>query len=281
MLQSDPWVDHGSVNVTVTDGVVNLSGTVGSAIERTRAINDAWVNGVARVDVGKLTVDPESKMRRTNLPADDKEIEQLIETAWKQHARLTSFQGNAASQDHVVTLTGKVDHLAAKKIAEEIARNTTGVTGVANHIRVRPSKLSDDAALTQDVKNALLRDPYVSRFDMNVSASNARVYLEGRVDSTFEKNHSEFVEVRNNLEVVDLEIPRKTDWAVRRDIEQGLRWSPYVQGAGIKVAVDNGVAVLSGTATSWEERIAAGRIAERAGAESVLNQLQVSQRSSS
>ena len=41
--------------------------------------------------------------------------------------------------------------------------------------------LVDDPALAKDVRSALLRDPYVSRFDLNVSASNARINLEGRV----------------------------------------------------------------------------------------------------
>jgi osmotically-inducible protein OsmY len=182
-----------------------------------------------------------------------------------------------------------VDHLAAKKVAEEIARNTTGVTRVYNHIKVRPAKMFQDAALAKEVKNALLRDPYVSRFDMNVSARNSRVYLDGRVDSAFEKRHAEFVasrvpgvvDIGNNLQVVSLEIPRKTDWAIQQQIEDRLQWNPYVQGTDISVSVKDGIAVLSGTTTSWETKLSAGRIAERAGAESVLNQVQVKQQASS
>jgi osmotically-inducible protein OsmY len=137
-------------------------------------------------------------------------------------------------------------------------------------------------------RTALLRDPYVSRFDMNVSASNARVYLEGRVDSSFEKSYAEFiasrvpgvVDVRNNLRVADLEVPYRTDWAVQQQIEYGLRWSPYVDSKGIAVSVKDGIATLSGTANSWREKIAPTEIAQRAGAESVLNQVKVKDLSS-
>ena len=181
-----------------------------------------------------------------------------------------------------------MDNLAAKKVAEEIAHNTTGVTRVENHIRVRPAKLSDDAALAKEVKNALLRDPYVSRFDMNVSAANAQVYLEGRVDSGFEKRYAEFiasrvpgvVNVRNNLRVTDLEVPYKTDGALQQEIEYGLRWSPFIEGQGIAVSVEDGIAVLSGNASSWRAKLAATQVARRAGAESVLNQVQVKEQTS-
>jgi len=287
MLKRNPWVDADSVDVTVKDGAVTLKGTVGSSIERTEAIRDSWVAGVMKVDAGGLTVKPGSEIARTNKPASDQEIEQLVETAWRQHPRLSEFTPEVESSNHVVTLRGQVDNLAAKKIAEDIAQNTTGVTRVENHIRVRPEKVPDDAALAKEVKSALLRDPYVSRFDMNVSASNARIFLEGRVDSTFQKNYSEFVasrvpgvvDVRNNLRVVDLEVPQKTDRAVQQEIEYGLRWSPYIQDEGIAVSVKNGIAVLSGSADSWEEKMVASRIAERAGAESVLNQVQVKEQS--
>jgi osmotically-inducible protein OsmY len=176
-----------------------------------------------------------------------------------------------------------VDNLAAKKIAEEIAKNTMGVVQVKNHLRVRPQKFADDLALAQEVKAALLRDPYVERFDMRVSARNSSVNLDGRVDSTFEKDYAAFVaarvpgvvDVNNRLTVVDLELPQQTDWELQQQIRDGLRWNPYIGSRGISISVKNGIAVLSGTASSWQERAAAAQIAQRAGAESVLNQVKV------
>jgi osmotically-inducible protein OsmY len=88
------------------------------------------------------------------------------------------------------------------------------------------------------------------------------------------------VDVRNNIEVVDLELPRQTDWAVQQEIEYGFRWSPFIEGEGIDVAVKDGIATLSGNASSWQEKIAATQIAQRAGAESVLNQVKVKDQSS-
>jgi osmotically-inducible protein OsmY len=288
MLKQNPWVDAGSVDVTVKDGVATLKGAVGSMIERTEAITTARLTGVTRIEGDGLTVKPGSTLSRTTRPLDDKELTQLIETAMSHHPRLASFKPEVKSNNHIVTLAGVVDNLAAKKIAGEIAQSTTGVTKVENNIKVQPKKLADDAALAKEVKNALLRDPYVSRFDMNVSASSSKVNLEGKVDSAFEKNYAEFVasrvpgvvDVQNSLKVVGLEVPRKTDSVVQEQIEYGLRWSPYVDSKGIAVSVKDGIATLSGNASSWQEKIAATQIAQRAGAESVLNQVKVKDQSS-
>jgi osmotically-inducible protein OsmY len=288
MLKQDPWVDASSVDVTVKDGVATLKGAVGSMIERTEAITTARLTGVTRIEADGLTVKPGSTLSRTTRPLDDKELTQLIETAMSHHPRLASFKPEVKSNNHIVTLAGVVDNLAAKKIAGEIAQSTTGVTKVENNIKVQPKKLADDAALAKEVKNALLRDPYVSRFDMNVSASSSKVNLEGKVDSAFEKNYAEFVasrvpgvvDVQNSLKVVGLEVPRKTDSVVQEQIEYGLRWSPYVDSKGIAVSVKDGIATLSGNASSWQEKIAATQIAQRAGAESVLNQVKVKDQSS-
>jgi osmotically-inducible protein OsmY len=56
--------------------------------------------------------------------------------------------------------------------------------------------VADDAALAKEANNALLRDPYVSRFDMNILVNGGKVNLEGKVDSAFEKNCAEFVASR-------------------------------------------------------------------------------------
>jgi osmotically-inducible protein OsmY len=288
LLQQNAWVDSQSIEVNVNDGVAVLKGSVGSPIERTYAIRNAWVAGVKRVDAENLSVKNGDAMQRRARPISDEQIEELIQNAWRYHPRLSAFKPQVESTNHNVTLTGKVDNLAARKVAEDIAENTTGVTRVENYIKVRPEKFADDAALAQAVEEALLRDPYTARFDMKVSARNSRVMLDGRVESIFEKNHAAFVAsrvpgvvaVNNGLKVVDLEVPRQTDWDLQQKIQDGLRWNPFIGSKGIGVSVKNGIAVLSGTASSWQEKAAATQIAERAGAESVLNQVQVTNQSS-
>jgi len=61
-------------------------------------------------------------------------------------------------------------------------------------------------------------------------------------------------DVKNSSKVVELEVPRKTDSGLQQEIEYGLRWNLYVEGKSIAVSVKDGIAVLSGTASSWREK---------------------------
>jgi len=53
----DVLVDDGLIDVGVKDGTVILTGTVGSAAEKNKAIVDAWVSGVKSVDAKGLEVE--------------------------------------------------------------------------------------------------------------------------------------------------------------------------------------------------------------------------------
>jgi osmotically-inducible protein OsmY len=54
----DVFVDDALVAVDVDQGRVALSGTVGSAAEKTRSVGVAGIRGVRRVDATDLDVDP-------------------------------------------------------------------------------------------------------------------------------------------------------------------------------------------------------------------------------
>ena len=57
-LQWDIWINGDMINTAVKDGKVTLTGTVGSAIGKSRAFDDAWVNGVTSVDDSGLKIEP-------------------------------------------------------------------------------------------------------------------------------------------------------------------------------------------------------------------------------
>jgi osmotically-inducible protein OsmY len=42
----DVWINGDLITPEVKDGQVTLTGTIGSAISKSRAYDDAWVNGV-------------------------------------------------------------------------------------------------------------------------------------------------------------------------------------------------------------------------------------------
>jgi osmotically-inducible protein OsmY len=272
--------------VKVKNGKVALSGTVGSAAERSQARIDAWVSGVTSVDTSGLEVRwwaRDDMMRKA--PPDsrsDEAIKKAVEDAFLYDPRVFSFNPNVEADNGVVTLTGEVEDLAAKRAAEDDARNTVGVWSVENYLRVRPAHRPSDADLVKKVRDAFARDPYVERHEITVSVLNGKAYLYGKVDSRFEKRHAEDVAARvagvvavSNAIRVDGAWSWRDDWEIRQDIASELSWSPFVDRDQVTVSVDDGVATLTGTVDNWHERSTAESNAWEGGAKDVRNRLRV------
>ncbi len=210
----------------------------------------------------------------------------------------------------IVTLRGTVDNLKARRAAEQNAKNTAGVSLVKNRLKVRPATPLSDSEIEKDIRDALLRDPYVERFDVTVSVYNGTAHLYGTVDSYFEKGRADdvtarvpgVIDVENHLTVLydnayifdpyvdDAEdayfdedepigykrrIPYRTDKEIKDAVESQLWWSPFVDSDSVTVSVDNGVVTLTGTVGSWNESRAATENAYEGGATLVDNDLMV------
>lgn len=285
-LENDVRVDDVLIDVEVEDGVARLSGTCGSLREKTQATSDAWVAGVQTVDNSELDVQwwARDAMRRksTYVARTDAEIEQAVEDAFLYDPRVASFQPAVDVAAGTVTLSGTVDNLAAKRAAEEDARNTLGVWRVKNNLKVR-TEVPGDEELADRVASALFADPYVERYEIDVEANYGWVYLRGDVETSYEKNQAGqvarkvngVVGVVNNLES-DYVWTWKPDWEIRADVRDELEWSPFVEAEGINVSVDDGIVTLSGTVDSWSESRDAEKNAFQGGAKDVRNHLDVS-----
>jgi osmotically-inducible protein OsmY len=306
-LQWDARVDDGLIEVSVNDGIVTLGGSVGSLYEKSLATADAYVTGVSSVVNDPLTVEwwARDQMIRKQMYADvtDAEIQDAVKDALLYDPRVASFNVNVAVDNGEVMLTGNVDNLKAKNAAAQDASNTLGVWNVENQINVEPVDEVSQSDITTNVKNALERDPYVEASEVDVAVSDSMVTLTGVVDSYFEKWQAGDAAVRargalavdNNLTVdyeqltyetsfydwdatvfdYDYAIASKTDAEIAEDIGDELYWSPFVDREEVTVAVNNGVATLTGNVDTWNERNQATEEAYEGGAMSVVNQLDV------
>ena len=309
-IENDAWIEPSKVNVTVANGKVTLTGSVGSAAEKTRARTLAWVMGVNSVDDQGLKVEPwlAKDMRRQagSTLRSDEEIKKAVKDTFVYDPRVFSFNPEVEVKAGIVTLSGVVDNLKAKQAAEQDARNTIGVYSVKNHLKVRPVNPPTDDKIAQNVKDALLRDTVVDSFQVDVKSDRGTVTLNGTVDSYYEKSHAEdvayrlngVVGVKNNLDVNYPTVtyhnfrwdpyyvynPHYYDWSrsslrsdteIKDDIEDELFWSPFVDEDEVKVSVDNGTATLTGTVDDWNEFFSASENAREGGASSVINKLKV------
>lgn len=286
LLKLNIWIEESGIDVKVENGHVDLSGRVGSLIEREKAYTNSWVFGVKSVSYSDLEIQEWTRrdfmktVKYQNL--SDKDVENYIRQALVYDPKVVSTAVTAKVDTGVATLTGIVDNLTAKKAAEEDARNTMGVWRVRNLLKVRPKKVIDDDEMQKLVEQALSRDPYLDRFEIIVTAMHGKVFLYGEVDSYFEKQHAEdiaskvkyVVAVENHL-VADTSWYKKNDWEIKQDIENELLWNPYIDKENVIVKVEDGVASLSGKVTFWHQWLQAQKEAYQGGAKEVRNKLKV------
>ncbi len=311
-LAWNAFIDDNMIAVEVDDGNVTLSGVVGSAAEKSRAIVNAWVQGVRTVNADNLEVERwarDEELRRPGMvQKTDPEIEQAVEDALLLDPRVGSYNVQVSVDDHVATLRGTVGDLAAKRAADRTAKDTMGVVRVENRLKVRPEETVQGETLSERIKDALLIDPFVSRYEISVIVDNGIARLYGTVDSFYEKAQADevasgvkgVVAVDNNL-IVDQAYdplvydPYVDEWSIYdynwydyqpgatfvsdaeivESIESEFFWSPFVDGGDITISVEDGVATLTGEVDSWAERYAARENALEGGATWVDNELRV------
>jgi osmotically-inducible protein OsmY len=308
-IYNDVRVDGALIDVTVSEGKVYLSGVVGSANERIVADAISWTNGVISVDHSDLKVkqwtrDDNLRMQKYNIRSD-MEIKDAILDAFEYDPRVASFYPDVMVRNGEVTLSGKVSNLKAKRAAESDAKNIIGVISVKNYIKVRTENIPSNEKLETSINSALHRDPMISRWNVKVSANNGVVYLDGTADSQYEKFRIEdiaskekgVVAIQNNIKIRDAndyyfydyydwnsyypiyQVDTKTayidDEILKKEIENRLWWSPYVNENEINVQVQNGKAILSGSVETQSEKKYAVIKTLEAGPKKVENNITV------
>ncbi len=289
-LRWDTLVDDALIDVSVADGHVVLTGTVGSVSEQRRAAYDAWVSGVEGVKTEGLVVarwarDDDLRKHKYD-PKSDQEISEAIRLAAALDPRVKSFNLETQVDSGVVTLKGMVDNLRARNAAQQLAQDTVGVASVHNELKVEPKTPVGKRKLEAEIKDALFRNPITEGYEIHAGLENGVVTLTGKVDSYAEKAEADEVvsgivgaiRVVNELEVEHTEhpytydpylspispyTPSYTDYTHRRPeqsdakiaaaIEKELEWSPFVNADEIQVRVEDGKVTLTGRVDSWRE----------------------------
>jgi osmotically-inducible protein OsmY len=297
------------VNVDTVDGRVTLHGTVSSAEEKARAEAEARkVEGVREVR-NLLQVVPEA--RREAVKASDAEIKDRVSRALDDDKALADSDIDVQSvNDGVVLLAGKASSLDDHLRALEDVRAVPGVKRVKTEV-TSPDRMADaqireerdddaqagvkrgvgeaasDAWITTATKMRLLANEQTPATDINVDTRNGVVTLFGIVPSAAAKQAAEaearkvdnVKQVKNELQVVPKakqEAVQARDEDLERAIDQAIDRRDDLKAADIDVDVKNGVARLTGTVPSVEDRLAAAITARSvAGVRSVQDDLRI------
>lgn len=175
-LQWEPTVNAAHIGVTVKDGVVTLTGDIGSYVEKMAAERAA-----KRVD-GVKAVAEELKIRFLfDNKIDDTDIAQkaLHVLSWDMEVPANTVKVKV--EDGWVTLTGTVDWYFQKSAAEADVRKLKGVIGVINDIAIKPSVRASD--VRGKIQAALKRNAQIEADNITVTTDGGKVKLTGKVDS--------------------------------------------------------------------------------------------------
>ena len=303
-LANDIRVNDALIDVSVNNGMVTLSGIVGSALEKDQATADAWVSGVQAIDADSLLVESWSKDEdlRGNKYArkSDSEIEENVSAAFEKDPLITDYEVDVKVNEGTAVLTGKINNLSTKKHATKVTRNIVGVMEVDNFIKVIKEKDLSDRLVEKSINAKIKWNPYLERFDIKVSADKGRVYLSGDVDTYFERRLAEKIaetvngvsKINNYIHVNDFRskqyfsdtyfpepvVPvttEKYDDEIAEDIEEELRWSTSVDVDDISVKVENALVILTGIVDTRKEKYYAELNAYEGGAMDVNNKIKI------
>jgi osmotically-inducible protein OsmY len=285
-LLDDPATESYEIATTVENGRVTLSGTVDSYQE------SQLVKTVAKGVRGVTAIDDEiDVIYKTDRL--DPEIQQEIEQAMRWDAYIDSFLVRVSVEDGQVALSGVVGSAAEKRLA----RNKAWVAGVKSvdaselsvekwardeELRTAKYPAKSSTAVQAAVEDAMLYDPRVASFDIQVKATGSAVTLRGTVDSLQAKRAAE-QDARNTVGASYVSNRIKVrpdvydgDAKVRRAIRAALARDPYLEDFEVAVTVLDGTAYLHGKVDSHFERSRADLVASRvAGIADVQNNLDV------
>jgi len=285
-LFQDPATDLYELNVSVTDKVVTLSGTVDSYQEKSLSEDVAKsVKGVVGLN---NAIDITYKVNRPDL-----EIKADIEQALKWNVQVDDGLIEVEVNKGEVTLNGVVGSAAEKKIAlysswvaGVSSVNTDGLTvewwAEDKDLRKNKSQAVSDQEIEEAIKDAALYDPRVASFKISPEANQGWVTLRGTVDNLKAKMSAEklaenttgVLGVSNRIKVQPIDYPSASE--IESSIEQALKNNAITDAYEILVEVRGGIATLSGVVDSYLEKTEAEWVvAAVEGVNEVNNQLRV------
>jgi osmotically-inducible protein OsmY len=280
-LNRDIRVDSYEIHVSTDDGIVTLSGSVGTLAAKKYADLEAKkIDGVLGV-INEITVLPSWR--------SDTDIRNAVRRRILNSSIIVSEGISVKVVDGKVTLSGRVNSFSDENEAELIASEVRGVKEVENNIQTEWTTTRSDQEIKNDVLDALKRDVYLADLPITVDVTAANVTLKGSVGSAYEKDRA-YNDARWIRNVLGVNNKLKVEWlekrgvrknrplvsdanlnkAVRDELDQDIR----LNASDISILVSYGGVTLNGTVYShYEKGIAAQDAQDVVGVGWVTNNL--------
>jgi osmotically-inducible protein OsmY len=185
-LKWNPDLDSTDIGVSVSKGVVTLTGFVKSYFDRLEA------ETAAKRVAGVVGVANDIEVRLPNFDErPDPEIARDAVSALRTQLPLSSEHIKVIVKNGEVTLEGEVEWQYQKQAAENAVRRIKGVKNVINTIHLKPKV--EPAQIKTKIVDALRRNAEVDANRIQVETHGGEVILKGTVRSWIEREEAERV----------------------------------------------------------------------------------------
>ncbi len=275
-LKRDVYLTQAPITVTVKDGEITLTGSVGTAYQKDRAHDDlSWLANVKDVR-NELKVEwwERNGVREKVPQPSDTALEDAVRNELNADSRLKGSNITVTASFGAVTLAGTVANHKEKQIAEQDAMDVVGVAWVSNNLFALADERAD-WSIRSDVDFNLVTDVITDGFELGVKVRNGVVTLSGHVHTWYEADHARDVAARvkgvkdviNQISIDNYQpattVRGYSAAQVVAEIKKGLKANGTTKWAydTIDVTVKDGVATLAGRVTTWAERSEAANVA--------------------
>lgn len=183
-LDWDSRLDSRQIGVAVKNGVVSLSGHVGSYAEK-RAAEEAVqsVSGVRAV-ANDIAIELPTTARRS-----DAELAESVVSALQSNVSIPAERIHVFVRDGWITLEGEVPMWYQKSAAETAVAALAGVKGISNGISINAQAGVED--VRHMIEDAFRRRAQLDARRITVTTAGGTVTLEGEVQTWGERQQAE------------------------------------------------------------------------------------------
>ena len=186
-LEWEPSVDASHIGVAASQpGVVTLTGTVATYVEKVSAERAAKRVAGVRAVANDIEVRPIGSMKRT-----DTDIAQAVLRALEWDIAIPHEKIKARVDNGWVTLEGGVALQFQRAAAENAVRRLSGVRGVTNQILLELRPSVKPAEVKNRIEAAFRRNADIDARGIQVDAKDSTITLRGRVRSWAERDEAE------------------------------------------------------------------------------------------
>jgi osmotically-inducible protein OsmY len=183
-LNWQPSVKAANIGVTAKDGVVTLTGHVGSFAEKwaaERAVSSVFgVKAVAEELEVRFPFDKKE---------DDADIAQRALQVLSWDIEVPKDKVKVKVEKGVVTLSGNLDWYYQRSAAEADLRKLPGVIGINNDIVIKPRVQASN--VRDQIKATLERRAQIEADHITVTTDGSKVTLGGKVNTWYERRLAE------------------------------------------------------------------------------------------